>query len=63
MRTMGLKVWANTLSWFITTAIEMTIVIGIIVLILKICNILPNANWILLFIYFMCYGFATVMFW
>ncbi|XP_028982053.1 uncharacterized protein LOC107039836 isoform X2 [Diachasma alloeum] len=62
MSVMGLKPWRNTLAWFITTTIELTIVVTSICIILVAGKILPLSDPGLIMILFLDYVFAIVTF-
>ncbi|XP_011308769.1 uncharacterized protein ldd isoform X2 [Fopius arisanus] len=62
MSVMGLKPWRNTLAWFITTTIELTIVVTSICIILVAGKILPLSDPVLIMILFLDYVFAAVTF-
>ncbi|XP_023289550.1 uncharacterized protein LOC105698871 [Orussus abietinus] len=62
MSVMGLKPWWNTLSWFITTMIEFSIVMVSIFTILIAGKILPRSDPFLVLILLLDYAFSTVTF-
>ncbi|XP_063992095.1 ATP-binding cassette sub-family A member 13-like isoform X2 [Diachasmimorpha longicaudata] len=62
MSVMGLKPWRNTLAWFITTTIELTIVVTSICIILVAGKILPHSDPGIIMILFLDYVFAIVTF-
>ncbi|XP_015191826.1 PREDICTED: uncharacterized protein LOC107074670 isoform X2 [Polistes dominula] len=62
MSVMGLKPWRNTLAWFITSFIELSIVIICISLILLAGKILPRSNPILVLMLLFDYVFSIVTF-
>lgn len=62
MSVMGLKPWRNTLAWFITSYIELTIVAVSIALILLVGKILPHSDPLLIMLLLMDYIFSIVTF-
>ncbi|KAH0550173.1 hypothetical protein KQX54_017854 [Cotesia glomerata] len=62
MSVMGLKPWRNTCAWFITTGVELTIVMASICIILTAGKILPNSDPLLVMFFFMVYVFSIVTF-
>ncbi|XP_014474957.1 PREDICTED: ATP-binding cassette sub-family A member 13 isoform X2 [Dinoponera quadriceps] len=62
MSVMGLKPWRNTLAWFITSFIELTIVMLSIATILLAGKILPRANPLLILVLLFDYIFSIVTF-
>ncbi|XP_053595540.1 uncharacterized protein LOC103571174 isoform X2 [Microplitis demolitor] len=62
MSVMGLKPWRNTCAWFITSGIELTIVMVSICIILIAGKILPNSDPFLVMLLLMDYVFSIVTF-
>ncbi|KAG7198455.1 hypothetical protein KM043_005838 [Ampulex compressa] len=62
MSVMGLKPWRNTLAWFITSYVELMIVMISISVILLAGKILPRADPLLILILFLDYSFSVVTF-
>ncbi|KAF7403454.1 hypothetical protein HZH68_006248 [Vespula germanica] len=62
MSVMGLKPWRNTFAWYITSFIELSIVILCISLILLAGKILPRSNPMLVLILLFDYVFSIVTF-
>ncbi|KAI4485555.1 hypothetical protein M0802_012731 [Mischocyttarus mexicanus] len=62
MSVMGLKPWRNTFAWFITSFIELSIVIICISIILLAGKILPKSNPVLVLMLLFDYVFSIVMF-
>ncbi|CAL7936973.1 unnamed protein product [Xylocopa violacea] len=62
MSVMGLKPWRNTMAWFITTFIELLIVMFSIATILLAGKILPKSDPSLVMIMMIDYAFAIVTF-
>lgn len=63
MSVMGLKPWRNTLAWFITSYVEVSIVMISIALILLAGKILPRANPFLILVLLFDYTFSVITFW
>ncbi|XP_019697173.1 ATP-binding cassette sub-family A member 13 isoform X1 [Harpegnathos saltator] len=62
MSVMGLKPWRNTLAWFITSFVELSIVMLSIATILLAGRILPRSNPLLILILLFDYIFSIVTF-
>ncbi|XP_050450054.1 uncharacterized protein LOC126850786 isoform X1 [Cataglyphis hispanica] len=62
MSVMGLKPWRNTLAWFITSFVELSIVMISIALILLAGKILPRSDPLLILILLFDYIFSIVTF-
>ncbi|XP_076237165.1 lipid droplet defective [Calliopsis andreniformis] len=62
MSVMGLKPWRNTMAWFITTFIELLIVMFSIAMILLAGKILPKSDPFLILIMMIDYAFSIVTF-
>ncbi|CAK9819447.1 ATP-binding cassette sub-family A member 13 [Anthophora plagiata] len=62
MSVMGLKPWRNTMAWFITTFVELLIVMFSIALILLAGKILPKSDPSLVLIMMIDYAFSIVTF-
>ncbi|XP_032690190.1 uncharacterized protein LOC116853290 isoform X2 [Odontomachus brunneus] len=62
MSVMGLKPWRNTLAWFITSYVELSIVMLSIATILLAGKILPRANPLLVLVLLFDYIFSVVTF-
>ncbi|XP_043289977.1 uncharacterized protein ldd isoform X2 [Venturia canescens] len=62
MSVMGLKPWRNTLAWFATTYMELTIVMIFICIILVAGKILPHTDPLLLLLLLLDYVFSIVSF-
>nr|XP_031839600.1 uncharacterized protein LOC116430078 isoform X2 [Nomia melanderi] len=62
MSVMGLKPWRNTVAWFITTFIELLIVMFSIALILLAGKILPKSDPLLILTLMIDYSFSIVTF-
>ncbi|XP_017788277.1 PREDICTED: uncharacterized protein LOC108570860 [Habropoda laboriosa] len=62
MSVMGLKPWRNTMAWFITTFVELLIVMISIALVLLAGKILPKSDPALVLIMMIDYAFAIVTF-
>ncbi|XP_014612694.1 PREDICTED: uncharacterized protein LOC106791527 isoform X1 [Polistes canadensis] len=62
MSVMGLKPWRNTFAWFITSFIELSVVIICISLILLAGKILPRSNPVLVLMLLFDYVFSIVTF-
>lgn len=60
---MGLKPWRNTLAWFITSYVELLIVMISIAIILLAGKILPRSDPLLVLILLFDYIFSIVTFW
>lgn len=60
---MGLKPWRNTVAWFITTYVELLIVMFSIGLILLAGKILPKSDASLILVMMINYAFSIVTFW
>lgn len=63
MSVMGLKPWRNTVAWFITTFIELLIVLFSIATVLLAGKILPKSDASLILIMMIDYAFSIVTFW
>lgn len=63
MSVMGLKPWRNTLAWYATTYVELTIVMISICIILIAGKILPRTDPLLLLLLLLDYVFSVVTFW
>lgn len=63
MSVMGLKPWRNTFAWYITSFIELSIIIICISMILLAGKILPRSNPVLVLILLFDYVFSIVTFW
>lgn len=63
MSVMGLKPWRNTVAWFITTFIELLIVLFSIATVLLAGKILPKSDASLILIMMVDYAFSIVTFW
>lgn len=63
MRTMGLKESSETVSWIITTFIELAIVFFLALVILFTGGLLEYSNSILLFCYLLIFGMCIISFW
>lgn len=63
MSVMGLKPWRNTLAWFITSFVELSIMMISIALILLAGKILPRSDPLLILILLFDYIFSIVTFW
>ncbi|XP_033223873.1 phospholipid-transporting ATPase ABCA1 isoform X3 [Belonocnema kinseyi] len=62
MSVMGLKPWRNTFAWWITSFIELSIVMSCIALILIAGKILPKSDPVLVLVLFFDYIFSIVAF-
>ncbi|XP_072756384.1 uncharacterized protein Ldd isoform X2 [Anoplolepis gracilipes] len=62
MSVMGLKPWRNTMAWFITTFVELSIVMISIALILLVGKILPRSDPFLILVLLFDYIFSIVTF-
>ncbi|XP_020291877.1 uncharacterized protein LOC109858741 isoform X2 [Pseudomyrmex gracilis] len=62
MSVMGLKPWRNTLAWFITSFVELSIVMISIALILLVGKIFPRSDPLLILILLFDYIFSIVTF-
>ncbi|OAD61200.1 ATP-binding cassette sub-family A member 13 [Eufriesea mexicana] len=62
MSVMGLRPWRNTMAWFITTFVELLIVMFSIAMILLVGKILPKSDPSVVLIMMIDYAFAIVTF-
>ncbi|XP_057686539.1 phospholipid-transporting ATPase ABCA1-like [Corythoichthys intestinalis] len=61
MKMTGLKTGTLWLSWFITSLVFYLLSTVIIVMTLKLCNILPSSNWMVIFFFLISFACATIM--
>jgi hypothetical protein len=63
MRTMGLQESSDSVSWIITTFIELAIIFFLSTVILYYIGIVEHTSKVLLYVYLMVFGIGVISFW
>lgn len=62
MKIMGLRMGIHYISWFISSIIEMTILMTISYLMFVYADVFPYSNLLIVYVFLLSYGFSVIMF-